>query len=64
MTSSSKYQVMIPREVRKRIGLRPKQKLIVLEKSGIIYLIPDEPLTSLRGFLRGMSTQNVRDEAE
>jgi AbrB family looped-hinge helix DNA binding protein len=64
VTVSSKYQIVIPREVRKRIGLKPKQKLIVLEKGGIIHLIPDVPLASLRGVLRGMSPQGLRDEKD
>jgi len=64
VTVSSKYQIVIPREVRKRIGLKPKQKLIVLEKDGIIHLIPDAPLTSLRGMLRGMGPEDVREEED
>lgn len=61
---SSKYQIVIPREVRDRIGLKPGQKPIVVEKGGIISLIPDEPLTRLRGFLRGMSPRRIRDERD
>lgn len=64
VTVSSKYQVVIPREVRRGLGLKPGQKLIVLEKGGIISLVPDEPLSSLRGSLRGMSVQGLRDERD
>lgn len=64
VTVSSKYQVVIPPEVRKRVGLKPGQKLIVLEKGGIISLVPDEPLSGLRGSLRGMSAQDLRDERD
>ncbi len=35
-TISSKYQVVIPKPVRKRLGLQPKQKLTVLEKDGML----------------------------
>jgi len=34
VTVSSKYQVVISREVRKHLGLKPGQKLIVLEEEG------------------------------
>lgn len=61
---SSKYQVVIPREIRKRIRLRPGQRLIVLEKDGLITLVPDEPLQKLRGSLRGMETKDLRDERD
>jgi AbrB family looped-hinge helix DNA binding protein len=64
VTISSKYRIVIPREVRKPLGLKPKQKLVVLEKSGMIYLVPDEPITRLRGLLRGMSVQGLRDERD
>ncbi len=64
VTVSSKYQVVIPREIRKRIQLRPGQRLIVLEKEGVITLVPDQPLGKLRGFLRGMETKDLRDERD
>jgi AbrB family looped-hinge helix DNA binding protein len=48
-TISTKYQIVIPSEVRKRLRLKPRQKLIVLEKGGVLYLIPEGPLTDLRG---------------
>lgn len=64
VTVSAKYQVVIPREIRERIHLRPGQRLIVLEKDGLITLVPDEPLQKLRGSLRGMETKDLRDERD
>ncbi|HEX5036579.1 MAG TPA: AbrB/MazE/SpoVT family DNA-binding domain-containing protein, partial [bacterium] len=37
---SSKFQVVIPKEVRERLSMKPGQKLIVYERGGIIHLIP------------------------
>ncbi|MFQ5658028.1 MAG: HDIG domain-containing metalloprotein, partial [Candidatus Methylomirabilales bacterium] len=54
VTISDKYQIVIPSEVRKRLGLKPKQKLIVVEKGEILHLVPDQPLARLRGVLRCM----------
>ena len=48
-TISTKYQIVIPSEVRKRLRLKPRQKLTVLEKGGVLYLIPEGPLKDLRG---------------
>ncbi|MFQ5852806.1 MAG: hypothetical protein ACE5JU_19780 [Candidatus Binatia bacterium] len=52
------------RRGRKRLDLKHKQKLIVLEKGGIIHLVPDRPLAGLRGVLRGMRLRNLKDERD
>lgn len=62
---SSKFQVVIPKEVRERISLRPGQKLVVYEKGGIIHLIPRESPRHLRGLLkdRGIDLSDLRDKS-
>ncbi len=47
-TISTKYQIVIPSEIRKRLRLKPRQKLTVLEKGGVLYLVPEGPLKNLR----------------
>lgn len=37
---SPKYQIVIPKEIRKRLTLKPGQRLQVLEKDGYIELRP------------------------
>ena len=64
VTVSPKYQVVIPSEVRERIKLRPGQKLAVVEKDGIVHLIPVRSLKDLKGFVQGVSSENLRDEGE
>ncbi len=49
---STKFQVVIPREVRTGLHLKPGQKISCLAKNGIIYLIPSRPLSEMRGFLK------------
>lgn len=63
---SPKYQVVIPKEVRERIYLRPGQKMIVYERGGIIHLIPDVPLKKLRGIFkgRGITLEGLRDKSD
>jgi AbrB family looped-hinge helix DNA binding protein len=63
-TISSKYQVVIPKEIRKEVPLVPGQVLQVLAKSGVITLIPDRPLSDLRGFARGMKIEGFREEKD
>ena len=40
VTLSSKYQVVIPRSVRERLGLRPGMKLQVIEYNGRVEFLP------------------------
>ncbi len=63
-TVSSKYQVVIPKRVRERIGLKPGQKLMVIEKGGIISLVPVPELDELRGIARGANTEGLREKVD
>jgi AbrB family looped-hinge helix DNA binding protein len=61
---SPKFQVVIPKEVREKLHLAPKQRLQVLEKGGVITLIPEVPLKTLKGALKGMSKGNLREKKD
>jgi AbrB family looped-hinge helix DNA binding protein len=50
---SPKYQVVIPKEIRRALGLKPGQKLSVIEKDGHIELRPILTPEQLVGFLKG-----------
>ena len=58
---SPKYQVVIPRSVRERLGLRPGQRVHVLPYENRIELIPVRPIAKMRGFLKGIDTSVARD---
>ena len=58
---SPKYQVVIPREVRDRLGLEPGEKIQVFVYAGRIELVPVRKLAKLRGFLKGIDTDVPRD---
>jgi AbrB family looped-hinge helix DNA binding protein len=62
VTVSPKYQVVIPRAIRKSLNLRPGQKMQVVEYNGRIELIPERDITELRGFLKGINTEFDREE--
>jgi AbrB family looped-hinge helix DNA binding protein len=63
-TISSKFQIVIPKEVRDKLHLTPRQRLLVIEKGGIITLVPEVPIRSLKGALKGMTTTDVREKKE
>ena len=62
VTISPKFQVVIPKDVRQRMGLRPGQKVRVLQFENRIELIPIEPMKALRGFVKGIDTTVPRDK--
>jgi AbrB family looped-hinge helix DNA binding protein len=62
VTVSPKYQVVIPKNIRDALKLRPGQKLRVIEYDGRIELIPDRDISELRGFLKGIDTRVEREK--
>lgn len=63
-TISSKYQIVIPKPVRKHLHLKPKQKLTVIEKDKMIILVPHASLDELRGIASGISINNYREKKD
>ena len=55
---------MIPKEVREKLHLSPKQRLHVMVKGGIITLVPEVPLKSLKGALKGLSKTDLREKKD
>ena len=62
VTVSPKFQVVIPKEIRDTLRLRPGQKMRVIEYDGRIELIPDRDISELRGFLKGIDTRFKREK--
>jgi AbrB family looped-hinge helix DNA binding protein len=63
-TISPKFQVVIPKEVREKLRLRPRQRVQVLEKGGVITLIPDVPIKTLKGFAKGIAVTGFREKKD
>jgi AbrB family looped-hinge helix DNA binding protein len=61
---STKYQVVIPKEVRRELSITSGQRVTCIAKGGIIHLIPNRPLSSLRGFAKGISLKGLRDKKD
>ena len=61
---STKYQVVIPLEIRRTLGLTAGQRMQVLTKGGVVTLVPVRPLAKTRGFVKGMSTTGVRQKKD
>lgn len=63
-TISPKFQIVIPKGLREKLHLSPSQRLQVLEKGGVITLVPEVPLKSLKGALKGMSKIGIREKRD
>ena len=61
---SPKFQVVIPKLVREKLDLKPGEQIVVIEKEGIIHLIPLKPIKQMRGFAKDTDTQAIRDEED
>jgi AbrB family looped-hinge helix DNA binding protein len=64
VTVSPKYQVVIPLKVRKRMRLKPGQKMHVIAYDNMVVFIPVRPIEQARGSLKGMDTRIERDEED
>jgi AbrB family looped-hinge helix DNA binding protein len=62
VTVSPKYQVVIPKVIREAMKLRPGQKLKVIGYEGRIEMIPDRDISELKGFIKGINTEFVRED--
>ena len=61
VTVSPKYQVVIPRQLRKVLGVEPGHKIQVLLYDNRIEMIPIKPAKEARGFLKGIDTSIDRE---
>jgi AbrB family looped-hinge helix DNA binding protein len=61
VTVSSKYQIVIPREIRESLGIKPGTQLHALEYRGRLELVPLKTARQARGFLKGLETNVDRD---
>jgi AbrB family looped-hinge helix DNA binding protein len=63
-TLSSKYQLAIPKAIREELDLQPGQEFSVINKGGVIELVPVRSLKDARGLLKGASPEGYRDRRD
>ncbi len=61
VTVSPKYQIVIPKEIRESMEIRPGEKLQIIQYLNRIEIIPVRDVKKMRGVLRGISTDVKRD---
>ena len=60
-TLSSKFQITIPAEARRALGLKAGRGLEVRVLKDRIELVPQEPVSALLGLCKGISSDVPRD---
>jgi len=63
-TVSPKFQVVIPKEVRDQIPIKSGQRVTMVAKNGVIYIVPRMSLKKLRGSLRGLRARGFREKKD
>jgi AbrB family looped-hinge helix DNA binding protein len=61
---SPSYEVVIPKEIREGLALRPGQDLQIIRKGNVIMLVPDRPISAFRGILSGVAAADLREKKD
>ena len=61
---SPKYQILLPKELRRPLGLRKGQRFQIIAKDGLIVLVPEVDIKEMRGWLKGIKTTELREDKE
>lgn len=64
ITISSKYQIVIPKEIREELALSPGQKIRAVVLGNRIELVPVRDISEARGFLKGLNTDEIERESD
>lgn len=63
-TVSPKYQIVIPKDVRESAGIKQGQRLMVYAKGSVVYLVPEIPISELKGICKDMNLDDIREEED
>lgn len=63
-TISSKFQIVIPRDVRKQFNLKPGQKVMFIPYQKSIRLVIVPPIQDALGIFKGLKADHIREEQD
>ena len=64
VTVSPKFQVVIPKDIRSKMGIASGEKLQIITYDNRIELIRAKPIAETRGFLKGLDSSFEREREE
>ena len=64
VTVSSKYQIVIPIEIRRALNIRTGQILSMVNMGNVIELVLDRDIREMRGAFPQLTLDDIRDESD
>lgn len=64
VTISSKYQVVIPRQIREQFNLKPGQKIMFIPYMDTLRLVVVPPIEDAEGIFEGLDTDPQREKKD
>ena len=64
VTISSKYQVVIPRPIRKQFNLQPGRKIMFIPYNNTLRVVVVPPIEQSMGMFEGIDTDPQREKAD
>ena len=64
VTISSKYQVVIPREIREQFNLKPGQKIMFISYNNTLRVVIVPPMEEAEGLFEGIETDPQREKED
>ena len=64
VTISTKYQVVIPREVREQFGLKPGQKVMFIPYNNTLRVVVVPSIDKARGMFKDLTSEGIREEKD
>ena len=64
VTISSKYQVVIPRPIRKQFNLQPGRKIMFIPYNNTLRVVIVPPIEQSMGMFEGIDTDPQREKAD
>lgn len=58
---SSKFQVVIPKNIRESMDIKPGTELSFIKLDGILHIVPIRPIKEMRGAFPGIDTTIIRE---
>ena len=64
VTISSKYQVVIPRQIREQFNLKPGQKILFIPYNNTLRVVIVPPIEEAEGMFEGIDTDPQREKVD
>ncbi len=61
---SQKFQVVIPKAIRRVLKIKPGEQMVMIEKGGIVHMVPISDIRKAKGLAKGITPEGLRDESE